>query len=30
MRGKKEQDEVCKAYNLSREVVQKYVQFGEV
>ena len=30
MRNKKEQEEVCKAFNLSKDVVEKYVQFGEV
>ncbi|KAK5127724.1 hypothetical protein LTR08_004316 [Meristemomyces frigidus] len=30
MRNKQEQEEVCKAFNLSKEVVEKYVQFGEV
>jgi alpha-1,3-glucan synthase len=30
MRSPKESEEVCKVYNLSPEIVQKYVQFGEV
>ncbi|KAK4539476.1 hypothetical protein LTR36_010912 [Oleoguttula mirabilis] len=30
MRTKEEQEEVCKAFNLSKEIVEKYVQFGEV
>jgi alpha-1,3-glucan synthase len=30
MRNPKESEEVCKVYNLSPEIVQKYVQFGEV
>lgn len=30
MRTKQEQEEVYKAFNLSKEVVEKYVQFGEV
>ena len=30
MRTKQEQEEVCKAFNLSKEIVEKYVQFGEV
>lgn len=30
MRTKQEQAEVCKAFNLSKEIVEKYVQFGEV
>ena len=30
MRTKKERDEVCSVYNLPWDVVQKYVQFGEI
>ncbi|KKY22764.1 putative alpha-glucan [Phaeomoniella chlamydospora] len=30
MRNEKETNEVCKVYNLPNEVVQEYVQFGEV
>lgn len=30
IRTKEEQQEVCKAFNLSVDVVEKYVQFGEV
>jgi alpha-1,3-glucan synthase len=30
MRTKKERDECCSVFNLSQDVVQKYVQFGEV
>ena len=30
MRTKQERDEVCSVFNLSSELVQKYVQFGEV
>ncbi|TID22987.1 glycosyltransferase family 5 protein [Venturia nashicola] len=30
MRDPKESDEVAKVYNLSPEIIQKYVQFGEV
>jgi alpha-1,3-glucan synthase len=30
MRTKKERDEVCSVFNLSQDVVQRYVQFGEV
>lgn len=30
MRNSKEIDEVCRVYNLPKDVVAKYVQFGEV
>lgn len=30
MRTKQERDEVCRIYNLDPEIVQEYVQFGEV
>ena len=30
MRNEKETEEVCKTYNLSPDIVKKYVQFGEV
>jgi alpha-1,3-glucan synthase len=30
MRSKEEREEVCKVYNLSQEIVEEYVQFGEV
>jgi alpha-1,3-glucan synthase len=28
MRTKKEQEEICKAFNLSQDVVERYIQFG--
>jgi len=30
MRNKKERDEVCSVFNLPQDIVQRYVQFGEV
>lgn len=30
MRTKQEQEEICKAFNLSQKIVEKYVQFGGV
>lgn len=30
IRTTEEQEEVCKTFNLSVEIVQKYIQFGEV
>ena len=30
LRTEKEMDEICRVFNLSEEIVQKYVQFGEV
>jgi alpha-1,3-glucan synthase len=30
MRTKKEQEEICKAFNLSHDIVERYIQFGGV
>ena len=30
MRTKQEQEEICKAFNLSQEIVERYIQFGGV